>query len=236
VIPIDTGKQRILLLEDDPNLGEIIRESLALRGLDVTLCRDGERGLAAFDEAPYDLCLVDVMMPAMDGFTFAAELRRRDADVPLIFLTARSLLEDRIEGFSISCDDYVTKPFSMEELMLRIEAVMRRCGAGTAGAPPSRPVAIGAFTFDAAARTLAGTGDLRRLTDREADLLALLWRHRRGLLGRSHALKTLWGDDSYHNGRSMDVFISRLRKYLAADVRVEIRTVHGQGYRLIVSD
>ncbi len=225
---------RVLLLEDDPNLGEIIQESLVLHGFVVTLCRDGEQGLAAFAPDAFDLCLVDVMMPAMDGFAFAAEIRRGGADVPLIFLTARSLVEDRIEGFRIGCDDYVTKPFSMEELLLRIEAVMRRSRAPAAEPPLAARTPLGAFTFDTVSRALSGPGGERRLTEREAELLELLYRHRNRTLSRTEALLKLWGDDSYHNGRSMDVFISRLRKYLSADEDVEIRTVHGQGYRLMV--
>jgi DNA-binding response OmpR family regulator len=227
---------RILLLEDDDNLGMIIQESLELRGYAVTLCRDGAQGLAAFADQVYTLCLVDVMMPAVDGFAFAAEVRGQGSDVPLIFLTARSLVEDRIEGFRIGCDDYVTKPFSMEELLLRIEAVLRR-GVDTAtSAPLGDSLALGAYVYDSPARTLSRGDERRQLTEREAELLELLYRHRNRTLDRSRALLDLWGDDSYHNGRSMDVFISRLRKYLSDDDTVEIRTVHGQGFRLVVKD
>jgi len=227
---------RILLLEDDTNLGMIIQESLELRGFDVTLCRDGKQGLAAFVKHPFGLCLVDVMMPAVDGFAFAAEVRGSGSDVPLIFLTARSLVEDRIEGFRIGCDDYVTKPFSMEELLLRIEAVLRRGVDTAASTPLGDNLPLGAYIYDSPARTLTHGEDRRRLTEREAELLELLYRHRNRTLDRSRALLDLWGDDSYHNGRSMDVFISRLRKYLSADDSIEIRTVHGQGFRLVLRD
>jgi DNA-binding response OmpR family regulator len=229
------SREHILLLEDDPNLGEIIRESLELRGFDVSLRPDGEQGLAAFAAGTVSLCLVDVMMPAVDGFAFAAEVRRRGSDVPLIFLTARSLVEDRIEGFRAGCDDYVTKPFSMEELLLRIDAVLRR-RRPDADPPLAGTVPLGAFRFDIDARVLALAGDDRTLTEREAGLLELLCRRRNRTLDRSEALLALWGDDSYHNGRSMDVFISRLRRLLADDPAVEIRTIHGRGYRLVVRD
>ena len=230
------SETRILLLEDDPNLGEIIRESLELRGFEVTLRPDGEQGLEVFAAEPVDLCLVDVMMPAVDGFAFAAEVRRRGSDVPLIFLTARSMVEDRIEGLRIGADDYVTKPFSMEELQLRIDAVLRRRRADAPDPPLPPRVDLGGHVFDTTARTLSRDGRERALTEREAELLELLCRRRNRTLGRSEALLALWGDDSYHNGRSMDVFISRLRKYLAGDDDVEIRTVHGHGFRLVVRD
>ncbi len=227
---------RILLLEDDPNLGLIIQESLELRGFDVVLRPDGDQGLTAFTQAEFSLCLVDVMMPAVDGFAFAAEVRRRGSDVPLIFLTARSLVEDRIEGFRIGCDDYVTKPFSMEELQLRIDAVLRRGAGAPTDIPLADTVSLGSYGYQTLTRTLVHGQQQRQLTEREAELLELLYRRRNNTLDRSEALLSLWGDDSYHNGRSMDVFISRLRKYLSADDTVEIRTVHGQGFRLVVRD
>lgn len=226
-------KTRILLLEDDPNLGLIIEESLVREGYAVTLCRDGEQGLAAFHSADFELCLVDVMMPRLDGFEFARHLRDRGDETPLIFLTARALTEDRIEGFRIGCDDYVTKPFSMEELSLRIQAVLRRTGQGSAP-PPADRIELASYVFHRPDQTLALGDSVPKLTDREADLLELLCLHQNRTLERSFALRRIWGDDSYHAGRSMDVFISRLRKYLQDDPRVEIRTVHMQGFKLIV--
>jgi DNA-binding response OmpR family regulator len=228
-----SGPVAILLLEDDPNLGRIVKESLEREGFAVTLCADGEAGLEAFAGEACDLCLVDVMMPRVDGFAFARELRRRDRTVPLIFLTARSLTEDRIEGFRLGGDDYVTKPFSMEELVLRIRAVLRRAGTGgAAGGPDGDVHALGEYEFDARQQVLRRAGEERRLTDRESELLALLCRHRDEVLDRGLALRRIWGDDSYHNSRSMDVFVSRLRKYLADDPRISIRAVHGRGFRL----
>lgn len=222
---------RILLLEDDPNLGLIVEESLVKAGFEVRLVRHGQAGLDALEKQPCDLCLVDVMMPVLDGFSFARQVRETTPDLPLIFLTARSLIKDKTEGFNIGCDDYLTKPFSMEELLLRIEAVLRRSGR-TVDIPLSVP--LGLYHFNTRERTLQGPDETRKLTDKEADLLELLYRHRNQTLERSHALLSIWGDDTYHCGRSMDVFVSRLRKYLDGDHNVEIRTVHGQGLKLLI--
>ncbi len=229
-------KARILLLEDDLNLGLIIEESLTREGFPVTLCRDGKDGLAAFAESDFDLCLVDVMMPRLDGFEFARKIRGLGDDTPLIFLTARELTEDRIEGFRIGCDDYVTKPFSMEELLLRIQAVLRRTGQGADPASPPDLIQLGDFIFHRPDRTLAQGESVRPLTDREADLLELLFLHQDRILERSFALRRPWGADSYHAGRSMDVIISRLRKSLQDHPRVQIRTVHGQGFKLMIRE
>ncbi len=227
-----TSNTRILLLEDEPNLGLLVQESLQGHGFEVVLCPDGEAGLAACAENEFSICLVDIMMPRLDGFGFARAVRVIQPDVPLIFLTARSLTEDRIEGFRLGCDDYVTKPFSMEELVLRIEAVLRRCGSG--GEQAEGPRRLGSFVFDPDQQTLTHGDDIRRLTDRESELLDLLSVRPGGVLERSFALKRIWGNDDYHCGRSMDVFISRLRKYLAKDDRIEIRVVHGKGFRLMI--
>ncbi|MCP4572876.1 MAG: response regulator transcription factor [bacterium] len=230
-----TEPRSILLLEDDQNLGLIVAESLEARGYAVTLCRDGREGLEALRRAQPDLCLVDVMMPELDGFGFAREARAHAPDVPLIFLTARSLVEDRIEGFRLGADDYVTKPFSMEELVLRMEAVLRRTVGAPAGTKAA-PVAVGRFVLDPVRQILALDADERQLTGRESELLHLLAASPNQVVPRSTLLKSIWGDDSYHAGRSMDVFVSRLRKHLADDPDVEIRTVHGKGLRLIVDD
>jgi DNA-binding response OmpR family regulator len=228
-----SAPRRILLLEDDPNLGLIVAESLEARGFAVTLCRDGREGLDALAAGAPDLCLVDVMMPELDGFGFAEEARRREPDLPLVFLTARSLVEDRIEGFRLGADDYVTKPFSMEELVLRIEAVLRRT-AGDGPGDATAPLAVGRFTLDPVRQVLVLDGRERQLTAREAELLQVLAASPNETVARSALLKRIWGDDSYHAGRSMDVFVSRLRKHLADDPNVEIRTIHGKGLRLIV--
>ena len=224
--------KRILVVEDDRNLGFILQENLSLRGYQVQLAADGEEGLRAFRSGQFDLCLADVMMPKKDGFTFAREVRASNTTVPIIFLTAKAMKEDRIEGFLTGCDDYVTKPFSMEELALRIQAVLRRSG-GTSHAELPEIVAIGSYSFDHARQTLSLGGSQQKLTSREADLLFLLCSHANGVLERESALKQLWGDDSYFNGRSMDVFISKLRGYLKGDPAVEIVNVHGKGYKLL---
>jgi DNA-binding response OmpR family regulator len=224
----------ILLLEDDANLGFILQEHLELEGYSVRLCTNGEEGTKAFRPGQYDLCLVDVMMPKKDGFTFAREVRKTDQQTPLIFLTAKSLKEDRIEGFKIGCDDYVTKPFSMEELTLRIQAVLKRTKTASSPTEGMGTYSIGKYLFDCSTQMLRHNTSEQKLTSREADLLRLLCLHMNNVLERDVALRALWGDDSFFNGRSMDVFISRLRKYLGKDKRVEILNVHGKGFKLVV--
>ena len=225
-------QKKILILEDDPNLGFILQENLDLRGYATVLVTDGEAGLRAFRAGRFDLCLADVMMPKKDGFTFAREVRQKDEQTPIIFLTAKSMKEDKIEGFQIGCDDYVTKPFSMEELALRIHAVLKR---GVAASTEETTFQVGKFTFDHGRQTLELKGRKQKLTGREADLLRLLCLQQNKILERDVALKELWGNDNYFNGRSMDVFISKLRAYLKGDGSVEIVNVHGRGYKLLVS-
>ncbi len=227
-------KRKVLLLEDDANLGLILQEHLQLNGFEVTLCKNGKEGLAAFGAGKFDLCLVDVMMPKLDGFSFARTVRSQDDNVPLIFLTAKSLKEDKIEGFRIGCDDYLTKPFSMEELMLRISAVLRRLRPAADSIEPAE-FAIGDYHFDYTRQTLSSKKVQHRLTPKEADLLRLLCLHKNQTLEREVALREIWGDESYFSGRSMDVFVSKLRKYLRDDPRVEIMGIHGKGFRLIVN-
>lgn len=225
---------RVLLVEDDLNLGEVIRDLLEMRGFRVVLGRDGESSLTAFLKGTFDLCLIDVMLPKMDGFALARAIRKTDAKVPLIFLTAKALKEDRIEGFKAGGDDYVTKPFHTEELLLRIEAVLRRT-RGPAGTGEEESVlAIGAFRFDPGARTLERGGTKQSLTQKEADLLLLFARHRNEVLERDTAMRAIWGAEGYFVSRSMDVYVSKLRKLLAADPGVEIRNVHGRGFKLVV--
>jgi len=225
--------KKVLLLEDDPNLGMILQEQLEMNGFEVTLCVNGEEGSALYEKDKYDLCLVDVMMPKKDGFTFVSEIRQKDRDLPIIFLTAKSLKEDKILGFKIGCDDYLTKPFSMEELLLRIKAMLKRSGAGSNREIP-RKFNIGKYIFDSHSQLLKINDKSHKLTSREADLLKLLCLHKNELLERDNALQTIWGDDSYFNGRSMDVYISKLRKYLKDDSQVQILGIHGKGYKLIV--
>lgn len=233
----ESSPKKILVLEDDQNLGFILQENLELRGYEVQLCRDGNEGSHEYRPGRFDLCLVDVMMPKKDGFTFAREVRRHDQKIPIIFLTAKSMKEDRIEGFRIGGDDYITKPFSMEELALRIQAILRRSDHGTlpqeGGEEEEALFAIGAYSFDPARQQLALKGKKQRLTDKESSLLRLLCLRRNETLDREFALKSIWGSDDYFNGRSMDVFISRLRGYLKKDPSVRIINVHGKGFKLV---
>ena len=227
-------KQKILLLEDDANLGFVLREHLESNGFLVSLQPDGERGLEEIARSRFDVCLVDVMMPKKDGFTFARELRSRDAETPIIFLTAKAMKEDRVEGFTSGGDDYVTKPFSMEELLLRIKAVLKRTSPPATKTGKRSPVALGGFAFDSERQTLSGRGRKQKLTAKEAQLLLYLVDRRNEVVERSEILKAVWGEDTYFNGRSLDVFVSRLRKYLATDKSVEIKNVHSRGYKLLV--
>ena len=224
---------RILLLEDDPNLGFVIREHLEAHGFAVTLKTNGVEGLAATGAGRFDLLLVDVMMPKKDGFTFTREFRAKDAATPIIFLTAKALKEDRLEGFRIGGDDYVTKPFSIDELLLRIKAVLRR----TMGPPPAGAEGgtfrLGSLVFDARRQLLTGAGVEQNLTSRESELLRMLAARANVTVDRAEILRIVWGDDSIFNGRSLDVFVSKLRKHLSADPSLEIKSVHGKGYRLV---
>lgn len=222
----------ILLVEDDPNLGAVLQEFLELKKYHLRLRTDGDAGLEAFNEQKPDLCVLDVMMPKRDGFDLAREIRKIDAEVPIIFLTAKGMKEDKIEGFSIGADDYVTKPFSAEELLFRIQAVLRRCLHIKDEAPKTK-FSLGSFSFDYDERLLTGNEYRQTLTSKEADLLKMLCENKNTVLRRETALKKIWGDDSYFNGRSMDVFITRLRKYMKADAALEIVNVHGTGYKLL---
>ena len=228
--------QRILLLEDDPNLGFILQEQLELHGYTVTRCANGMDGTTAYRKGGFILCLVDVMMPKKDGFTFAREVRQGNDETPIIFLTAKSLKEDRIEGFKAGGDDYVTKPFSMEELMLRVQAVLKRSRPDITIAEEPKHFTIGSYSLDAERQILERKGKQQRLTPKEADLLTLLCLHMNRILEREVALKRVWGDDSYFAGRSMDVFVSRLRRHLKGDPRIEIMNVHGKGFKLVVGE
>ena len=220
--------KKILLLEDDPNLGSMVQENLELRGFSVKRCMNGEEGMAEYHRQRYDLCLIDIMMPRKDGFSFARQVRETDQQTPLIFLTAKAMKEDRIEGFEIGADDYVTKPFSMEELVLRIQAVLKRTGSPVAQPHPT-VFTFGKYSFDYERQMLRWDTVKKKLTTKEAGLLKLLCEHVNSTLPRELALKTIWGNDNYFNGRSMDVFISRLRTYLRHDPHVEIMNVHGVG-------
>lgn len=228
-------KIEILLLEDDANFGLILKEHLQMQGFGVTLCVNGADGWGKFQDNSYNLCLVDVMMPKMDGFTFAEKVRQSDQNIPLIFLTAKSLTEDKIKGFGIGCDDYMTKPFSIEELLLRIQAILKRVNASDEDDNKQAVFNIGKFTFDYNRSVLTINDSERKLTPKEADLLRLLCINLNKTLNRNEALRKIWGNENYFSGRSMDVFVSKLRKYLKDDPQIEILGIHGQGIRLIES-
>ena len=230
-------KLKILLCEDDENLGMLLREYLQAKGYAATLCPDGEVGYREFLKTKFDICVLDVMMPKKDGFTLAQEIRQANTEIPIIFLTAKTLKEDILEGFKIGADDYITKPFSMEELVFRIEAILRRVrGKKT---KESTMYNIGRFTFDTQKQLLTLDNDpekATKLTTKENELLALLCAHSNEILQRDYALKTIWIDDNYFNARSMDVYITKLRKHLKPDPQIEIINIHGKGYKLIVPD
>ena len=227
-------KLKILLCEDDENLGMLLREYLQAKGYATELCADGEAGYKAFLKNKFDICVLDVMMPKKDGFTMAQEIRSSNVDVPIIFLTAKTLKEDILEGFKIGADDYITKPFSMEELVFRIEAIMRRTKGKKS--KDSTVYHIGQFTFDTQKQLLCIGEEQRKLTTKENELLALLCSHANEILQRDFALKTIWIDDNYFNARSMDVYITKLRKHLKDDPKIEIINIHGKGYKLITPD
>lgn len=226
--------KRILLCEDDENLGMLLREYLQAMGYETELCSDGEEGYRAFIGSTFDICVLDVMMPKKDGFTLAKEIRQTNEEVPIVFLTAKNLKDDILEGFKIGADDYLTKPFSMEELTLRIEAILRRVRGKKIQDRTSYQ--IGSFTFDTQKQTLARQDEVIKLTTKESELLGLLCAHQNEILQRNYALKTIWIDDNYFNARSMDVYITKLRKHLKGDKNVEIINIHGKGYKLIVPE
>lgn len=227
-------KLRILLCEDDENLGMLLREYLQAKNFETELCPDGKAGYKAFLKGSFDLCVLDVMMPKKDGFSLAKDIRQNNSDIPIIFLTAKTLKEDVLDGFKIGADDYITKPFSMEELVFRIEAILRRVkGKKNRDRTTYK---IGSFTFDTQKQILARGEKQTKLTTKESELLSLLCAHANEILQRDFALKTIWIDDNYFNARSMDVYITKLRKHLKEDESVEIINIHGKGYKLITPD
>jgi DNA-binding response OmpR family regulator len=228
---------RILLVEDDPNLSTVLGDYLEILGYSTVLARDGEEGYISFRAHKIDLCILDVMMPKKDGFTLANEIREINEAVPIIFLTAKGLKEDRINGFKLGCDDYITKPFSSEELSLRIKAILRRCAVRENPMPDSEEVfTIGKYTFDPYNLVLKSDNFEKKLTRKETDLLKLLCINKNKVLTREQALILVWGDDDYFIGRSMDVFITKLRKYLKDDPGISILNVHGTGFKLEVRE
>lgn len=225
------NKLKILLCEDDENLGMLLREFLHAKGFSADLCSDGEKGYKEFLKGKYDLCVLDVMMPKKDGFTLAQEIRNVNSEVPIIFLTAKNMKEDVLEGFKIGADDYITKPFSMEELVFRIGAIIRRIQG-----KKNKQITLfklGKFTFDTQKQVLVDGNKTQKLTTKESELLTLLCHHLNDVLERNYVLKTIWIDDNYFNARSMDVYITKLRKLLKDDPSIEIINIHGKGYKLI---
>jgi len=226
-------KIRILLAEDDENLGSLLQEYLQAKNYEADWLNNGEKAFKAFEKNHYDICILDVMMPVKDGFTLASEIRMLDRNIPIVFLTAKSMKDDVLEGFSIGADDYITKPFSMEELIFRIEAIMRRIKGGSD--PKSNIFDIGEFKFDTQKQILHKGDFKQKLTTKETDLLKLLCNNMNRILERNFALKAIWLDDNYFNARSMDVYITKLRKYLKKDPSVELINVHGVGFKLVIN-
>jgi len=228
-------KISILLAEDDINLGFVISDQLRAEGYHVSLTTDGVDALKRFNEQSYHLCIFDVMMPKKDGFTLARDIRKVNADIPILFLTAKSMTEDKIEGFNAGGDDYLTKPFSVEELNLRIKSLLKRVNIRT-DVPEEKVFGIGVFIFDAENLTLSLNNNVQSLTKKEAQILKLLYKFKDQVLPREVILNTVWGQDDYFVGRSLDVFITKLRKYLKDDEKIQILNVHGVGFKLEIKE
>lgn len=227
------NKIKVLLVEDDINLGNLLKQYLTLKGFQTELCRNGADGYNAFMNNLFDICVLDVMLPIKDGFTLAQDIRIINSEMPIIFLTAKSQKDDVFEGFKIGADDYITKPFNMEEVIFRIEAVLRRAKSNSKE-PPKKQYIIGRYIFDTVKQQLVLNDKKIKLTTKECELLKLLANNMNSVVERNTALKTVWGEDSYFNARSMDVYVTKLRKYLNEDANIEILNVHGKGFKLIV--
>jgi DNA-binding response OmpR family regulator len=225
-------KSKILLVEDDPNFGSVLKNYLELNEYDVKLCTDGFDGIDKFNSGKYDLCILDVMMPRKDGFTLAKEIREKDKQIPIIFLTAKSMKDDMLSGFQVGADDYITKPFDSEVLLYKLKAILKR-STDKVGDPTQKEFTVGKFHFNYDHRSIKTDSESHKLSPKEADLLRLLCLYKNELLPRQKALKEIWGDDNYFNARSMDVFITKLRKYLKEDASLDIINIHGKGFRLI---
>jgi two-component system, OmpR family, response regulator len=235
---MDKTQFSILLVEDDPNLSAVLKDYLEMTGYSTIHCNDGDAGLDEFKKHHFDICILDVMMPKKDGFALADDIRKINEEVPIIFLTAKSLKDDRIRGFQHGCDDYITKPFSTEELSLRIKAILKRCSLRSNGEKRSLDgtYQLGRFTFDYVNMLLKSADGEKHLTRKESGVLKLLCEYQNQLLPRDVALKKVWGGSDYFIGRSMDVFIAKLRKMLSEDPRISISNVHGTGFKLTVHD
>lgn len=225
----------LLLAEDDRNLGNLLKNYLDAKGYHTTLCQNGQEAIEVFAKQQIDFCILDIMMPLKDGFAVAKEIRSHDKKTPILFLTAKSMQEDKLKGFEIGGDDYLTKPFSMEELLLRMQAILRRLEDNPKTAPEEAVYTIGAYTFDVHRQTLTIENNEQKLTSKETGLLRLLCSHVNDVLTRSEALTEIWSNDSYFNARSMDVYIVKLRKYLKQDPTVGLINVHGVGFKLVTN-
>jgi two-component system OmpR family response regulator len=233
---METVKSKILLVEDDTNFGKVLKNYLELNDYVVELARDGILGLAAFRREKFDLCILDVMMPNLDGFSLAEEIRNIDLDVPLFFLTAKNMKDDILNGYRLGADDYILKPFDSEILLSKIKAIIKRNADAVEKQNENFEFSIGKFTFNSKLRELKIADTVHTLSPKENDLLKMLAEHINDLLPREQALKKIWGSDTYFNGRSMDVYIAKLRKFLKDDEAVEIVNIHGNGFRLVVQE
>lgn len=233
------ANNRILLVEDDQNFGDVLRSYLEMHDYDVTLATDGLQGLESFKKGEFDLCILDVMMPKKDGFTLAREIRERDTETPIIFLTAKTMKDDVLQGFKIGADDYISKPFNSEELLYRIQAILKRSQQKADPREEIKEFSIGKFHFNFPLRVLTydpnGTEESKeKLSPKEAQLLRMFAMYMNDILPRSEALTKIWGEDNYFTARSMDVFVTKLRKYLKQDENIEIVNIHGNGFQLLV--
>lgn len=225
--------QKILLVEDDPCFGSVLQSYLQLSDYDVTLCVNGNEGLEAFRKEKFDICLLDVMMPEMDGFTLGKKIREIDTSVPFVYITAKSLKEDMKLGYEIGADDYIIKPFDSELLILKIKAILSRCEREEVE-EKNKSIQIGDYDFNTELRTITRNDEVIKLTPKEAHLLELLYKYQDGLLTREKALNEIWGANDYFTARSMDVYITKLRKYFKEDDNVRIENIHGSGFRLVI--
>jgi len=230
---MNSKNKKILLVEDDPNLGSLLKDYLTLKGYSATRCLNGEEGKNVFIEGSFDLLILDVMIPKLDGFTLAKHIRKTDKQTPIIFLTAKSMLEDKLKGLKIGGDDYITKPFSSEELLLRIDNIFKRTSTTKHFSPKEEVFKMGSFDFNYKKRTLKNGKIEKLLTSKESELLKLLAQNKNEVVERSVALSEIWENESYFTARSMDVFITKLRSYLKPDTSVEIINIHGTGFKLI---
>ena len=228
------GSKKILLVEDDPNFGTVLKDYLALNDYDVTHAKDGIEGLIMFKNNDFDLCILDVMMPRKDGFSLAQDIRSSNKEIPIIFLTAKTLKEDVLRGYQVGADDYLNKPFDSEVLLFKIKAILQRKESDTSAEDEQFEFEIGSFFFNSKLRHLSvGENEPQKLSPKESKLLKMLALHKNDLMPRELALTKIWRDDNYFTSRSMDVYIAKLRKYLKLDESVEILNIHGEGFRLV---